>query len=87
VRNWQVTRSSYGPHLHDGGKTLLESNKEKRCGTERKLVRTALHVVVVAFSTQFLETWQRSKARSLELSLGDSTILVLVDDLKNGIDD
>lgn len=80
-------RSSYGPHLHDGGKTLLESNKGKEYGTEQKLVRTALHVVVMAFSTKVLETWQRSKARSLELILGDSTILVLVNGLKNRIDD
>jgi hypothetical protein len=51
------------------------------------LVRTALHIVVVAFGTKVLETWQRVKACSLELRLGDSTILVLVDCLKNGIDD
>ena len=65
----------------------MESNKGKEYGTEQKLVRTALHVVVMAFSTKVLETWQRSKARSLELILGDSTILVLVNGLKNRIDD
>lgn len=51
------------------------------------MVRTALHVVVVAFGTKVLETRQRSETRSLKLRQGDFTILVLIHGLKNGIND
>ena len=50
-------------------------------------VRTALHIVVMAFGTKVLKTGQRSETRILKLRQGDSTILVLVHGVKNGIDD
>jgi hypothetical protein len=51
------------------------------------LARTALHIVVVPFRTEFLKTGQAIEAYSFELGQGNLTIFVLVEFVENSIDD
>jgi hypothetical protein len=53
---------------------------------KQRLVRTALHIVVVALRTKLIKVGKCSEACSLELRQGDFPVLVLVDGIENGID-
>ena len=53
---------------------------------KQRLVRTALHIVVVALRTKLIKVGKCSEACSLELRQGDFSVLVLVDGIENGID-
>jgi predicted nucleic acid-binding Zn finger protein len=60
---------------------------DKQKGRDMTLVRTALHIVVMALRTEFVEIGQCGEAYSLELGQGNFTIFVLIDGVENSIDD
>jgi hypothetical protein len=58
----------------------------KREKGKQRLVRTALHIVVVALRTQLVEVGKGGEACGLELGQRDFFVLVLVDGIENGLD-